>query len=514
MTVICSCKSRGVGLPVAESESARERAVVNPTPYLREPGCEPRLFDLSDNWKVTFALLDATRDWRERAVHEFVLRDADHVDVATSYQIRVPLELVRNFEPCVAVGDNVRLSLPFAVRPKQLLLHVDFAGPGNIPASLMLRSDSSWLQANYIAHVNRDEPFDPQTLTSAIWVGISAYTTFQWHESLAAVKPGLVGQLRPGWHSRWRNLALAHYLNSDLDFQVDRRQVECWSRKLEPARQLLIDAFAEGSDPDSAAECVLLAIPFMPVQLQEVDDVDRLVHEYVKAIDRMSKEGRAVVAEYGRFWEAIIETTLPVGQACTVKLAEQRPWRPSRRSRVEQDLVLGDAQSAHLEIRAADHAVELSPLAITDLVGKRQGLQVVDAVRNTTDIVAFYAAGSTRPYLARVSVTTALRRQQKWLIRGLIVSTAVAIAAVPLLPGGADLVDSLALLTLPLTLAGALLLTREATPLAERLLRRGRSILMALIAVLWFMTVARLLLNAEVPVVESVWRLIRDLFQR
>lgn len=81
-------------MPVAESESARERAVVNPTPYLREPGCEPRLFDLSDNWKVTFALLDATRDWRERAVHEFVLRDTDHVDVATSYQIRVPLELV------------------------------------------------------------------------------------------------------------------------------------------------------------------------------------------------------------------------------------------------------------------------------------------------------------------------------------------------------------------------------------------------------------------------------------
>ena len=41
---------------------------------------EPALIDLSEEWSLTFELLDDTQAWRERAVHEILLRDSDHVD--------------------------------------------------------------------------------------------------------------------------------------------------------------------------------------------------------------------------------------------------------------------------------------------------------------------------------------------------------------------------------------------------------------------------------------------------
>ena len=73
------------------------------------------------------------------------------------------------------------------------------------------------------------------------------------------------------------------------------------------------------------------------------------------------------------------------------------------------------------------------------------------------------------------------------------------------------LVESLALLTFPLTLAGAVVLTREATSLAERLLRRSRTLLMVSIAALWAVALSRLLLNADVEWAGSVWAWARHL---
>ena len=73
--------------------------------------------DLIQRRALTFALLDNTRDWRQRAVHEIVLRDSDHVYASTAYQIRLPLEIVQVFAPSARVGDLARVLLPFTVRP-------------------------------------------------------------------------------------------------------------------------------------------------------------------------------------------------------------------------------------------------------------------------------------------------------------------------------------------------------------------------------------------------------------
>src|SRR5688572_1306178 len=68
-----------------------------------------RSVDLSDCHALTFDLLDDTRAWRERLVQEFVLGDRDHVRSSSSYQLRLPLDLVRSFHPGAESGDTVRL---------------------------------------------------------------------------------------------------------------------------------------------------------------------------------------------------------------------------------------------------------------------------------------------------------------------------------------------------------------------------------------------------------------------
>lgn len=76
-------------------------------------------------------------------------------------------------------------------------------------------------------------------------------------------------------------------------------------------------------------------------------------------------------------------------------------------------------------------------------------------------------------------------------------------------PDKGDLVESLALLTFPLTLAGVVILSRDATPLAERLLRRWRLGLTGAIGVLWLLTLGRLLAHADVAWVEALWNGVR-----
>ena len=88
----------------ASRRDSIERSDLSRSRWLGSRSGEATLFDLTEDWNLTFALLDDTRAWRERAVHEIVLRDSDHVNASTAYQIRLPLELIRDFEPTVNPG--------------------------------------------------------------------------------------------------------------------------------------------------------------------------------------------------------------------------------------------------------------------------------------------------------------------------------------------------------------------------------------------------------------------------
>lgn len=488
---------------ITESDPVR-RSVLG-----REGGAASVL-DLTEEWDLTFALLDNTRAWRERAVHEIILRDSDHVNAAVAYQIRLPLELVRGFAPTAQPGDRVRILLPFAIRPKHLLLNVDFTGVKGEPATLLLREAASVLQAAYLAHVDGRSLGD-QPVGGALWVGVSAYTVTAWREHQARVKPRVWRRLQSGWRDSWRIQALAAYLDADLELGIEPGHVEQWLQQTEGARLALIQALGEGEDSESSSECILLAIPFMPLRPTRLEDVDILVSEFCAAVDSMNGRARRVLAEYGRRWEAVLETVVPVGQACSIKLTEQRPWIGAPSPILRQEFALGDATTTHVEIRAADHGVVLDQPRLVDLVGRRVGFALVDEVRETPDAVAIYAADEVERHLVQVSLRARVRLGHRLLIMSLLalmVPTGVAVLA---LPDNGNLVESLALLIFPLTLAGTVVLTREATSLAERLLRRWRLGLIVAIISAWLLTLCRLLLYADVWWAEQAWARVADL---
>lgn len=117
---------------------------------------ETEVIDLTEEWEFTFALLDDTRTWRERSVYELVLGDGDSVNTTTAYQVRIPLHIVRKFQPDAESGDPVRLLLPFAVRSKELLFKVDFKGVRDQPVVLLRRQEIAELQARYLARLAPD----------------------------------------------------------------------------------------------------------------------------------------------------------------------------------------------------------------------------------------------------------------------------------------------------------------------------------------------------------------------
>ena len=429
---------------------------------------------------------------------------------STSYQIRIPVHLVRRYEPTAKAGDLLRASLPFTVRPNGLLLNIDFTGARDNPIALLLRQEIAQLQAQYIAHVD-GRPLGDQPLGGALWVAVSSYTPFDWMEHYARAKPSVLRYLKPGFNDSWRIRALVDYLNADLNLGISSNDVIRWLNRTEKSKEVLVRALGESHDTESSSECVLLAIPFMPVRPTRIKDIDILVNEFCTSVASMNPDARKVLAEYGRRWEVIIDTVMPIGRSCSVKMSEQRPWINTPSPIMQQTIAFGDAATTHVEVRVVDHNVEIAQPRISDLNEEREGYAVVDIVRETTEAIAIYASDTGRPYFARVEVRARLRRGHRRLAMWLLTTTAIAAGVAVALPESTDLVNSLALLTFPLTLAGAVVLSREATPLAERLLSRWRTGLVFGIVALWLVALARLLLIADVEWAESAWSVIRDL---
>ena len=322
--------------------------------------------------------------------------------------------------------------------------------------------------------------------------------------------------MRPNYQELWRAQALASYLNADNKIDVKPDHVIQWLNEIESVASLLKNALNEGEYPDSSSECILLAIPFMPFKAKRIDDIDMLLREFCAVVNDMNDEALQVLAEYGRRWEMIIDTTVPVGQPCSIKLSEQRPWtqnissnaykaskrnlynrvRSQRRGKttyVNQEIVFGDAKTSHIEIRTADHNTKVKKLHISDLSGTRNDTAVADEIRETEDTLAIYASDMRRPYFARVSFKVDIHLVHR-LLFGCVTSVSIlavfALLMTHLLPdifgaGDMNINDFRMLFVFPLTLTGALLLSREMTPLAERLLRCWKIVLLFVNTLMW-----------------------------
>ena len=441
-------------------------------------GAEQPVLDLRDE-PVPFVLLDDTHAWRERLVEDLLIQDGDHIEVTSSYQLRLQPDLLQRIGVEVATGDKVRLILPLTTRPKDLLLGVDLAGPEG-PCALLLKSQIALLQLRYLEW-NSERPIGPDVAN--LLYGMFTFNRGIWDHCRLELVP------------KSRCAALARYLSDGVDLEISTAEVDKMHRALSRSRKLLQHALGEPVDPDSLLTTLVLALPFVELPPKSVAEVHHWIDQLDRFLNTAPQQVREIIAEYCVRWEVMIDVVIPVGEPCKVKLATRRPWGSKDPRRTTQRLAIGDAATAHIDLRVADHSVYIaSKPGLRNLQGATVGIPVVDDLRFADDVASIYVSNNeSRPYFVDMTVELSLRRSTVWMMRMLWLLVAVAFAVTLVLPEDGDLADGLALLVFPLTLAGTLVLTRATTGVAQRLHERNRMWLTAAIGLMWIVALGRLL---------------------
>jgi hypothetical protein len=463
--------------------------------------------NLSANMTFTHRLMDDPSIWRHRLVEELELGRGDHVRVSSSYHVELPPDLIDEFANGGA-ADHVRLLLPLTMRPKQPLLRFDLVGPVGAPSTLLLRSVIASIEADYLGALAASSAAGDhltQTLPRDLLRAICDFTpdVFREFEEHQRSRVGRVVRTRTG--DRRSIEAYRSYLSDGLHIDVERADVERWLEKQALAGSTLARALDETPDPYSSAEQVLLALPRLIEAPVSPADVDVLLDDYIEAVRsaESADDGTFLVAlgDYGKRWEVVVETELPLGRAATVRLTEDRPLHTARRrfrlNEVAHVFALGEAGSAHVEVHVSDHRVGIHSFDVRELSPARRPVRIPpwEGVRRTAEFLSLYSSQPDRPYFATLHVSLLPATHVRWTAR-LILALAVtaALLAGILQPDTAtDQLVLMTLLTFPTTFAVALLLLRESTALAVRLQLTTRLLTVVATALLWVVVFARLL---------------------
>lgn len=445
----------------------------------------PELIDLTGDSAFTMELLDDTWRWRQRTVESLTLSSSEHLRAITSYQIEFPELFVRPY-----LGSRqprrVRVLLPLSTRAKRPLLNFGATGPDGRPAHLLLRPSVAALQAEYLGRLVASSPANEAAtrgLPAALLEAICVFTPAVAREFRALHDDPLTG--------------LAAYLSDGLGFAVGREAVARWEPRQRRAGVILANALQEEEDAFSSAERVLLAVPRLEPRPRSPAEIDEVVQRYAAAVEALEEAGDrqllVALADYGRRWEVIIETEVPLGAASTILLTEDRPLGLTGDGWCRQRIAMGESRSFHLFARVTDHTVRLADFDVRDLQGAVLGIPRLEAARHTPESLSLYSAEPDRPYYADVRMR--LRpvievRLPAWLVAGLALS---AVFGAILVPGDDQLVAALGVLVVPTTFAVALVLVRTETSLSARLQRRVKLVLCAATVVLWVTALVRLL---------------------
>lgn len=449
--------------------------------------------------------------WRDRSIQTVILNHAHHVEVVHRYQVHLKSDGLP-FEADVHPLDHVQLLLPLATRWKQPLLNFQLNGPASASASLLTRREISQLQQGLIYYMLEDSPLATQlgdqwgkTLLEAIFSFTPAIYSHYLENGGASAK------LRGGG----RLAAFDRYLSHLGGLSMTNEQLERCLDIHENIRPILSDALAEPPADFSAAEKPLLAVPMMGEDTPgEGQDVVALLEKYLDGIYLADKEGLrgvlAVLAEYGRRWQVIVDTTLQIDRRDSVGTTEHapfisvRPHHASRRVRfhrydLSHRIELLDAPSIHAEVQTADHRVDLKGYRVVSPEGRNLGFPFWESVRHTPEFLSLYTSRvyEYEPW-ARLQVRLRPVAHVRWPSRFILLLTlgAVVGGVAATFPSPGRMISIFALLTFPTTFAVALLLLREGSGLSARLQLRMRLVITFLVALLWltvFIRIAKIL---------------------
>jgi hypothetical protein len=427
-------------------------------------------------------LLDQTNLWRERLVQEIQLGSWTHLRLISSYQVDFPPELLSRYvNPKRTRKANILL--PLTTREKAPLLNFSLTGPAGTPAALTSRASTAALQAEYLCRL---------ALTGRAAEQLAECITPNVYEAIGAFTPGLYRDTFLKDARDDHEEALAAYLVKGVGTQVRADDMARWRRRTEQAGEILNGRLDEPPDPFSCSEELLLAIPRMDPLPRSAADIDSVAAGFLDGVRAAELAGDAaflnVLAEYGRRYEMIVETEVPLLEPATIRIEEDLPLELSDRGRLSHPFRFGDARSTHLEVRSLDPSVEIVDYGVTQSTGE-DASGWLESVRHSRDALILYSSEPARPLYATLSLRLRTARHLIVTVAILIGANVGAMTAALLMPESSETyVDRLAILVIPTTIAAAFVLYREQTALATRLQWLGsRGVLAATTIVLWLL---------------------------
>jgi hypothetical protein len=446
--------------------------------------------DLSEKKGFLLDLLSDSALWKQRAITELSFEAANHVRVASSFQIEFPPALIKKYAN-TRFARRANILLPVTAKSKDALLNFNLSGPGGTPATLVPRVSIAGLQADYLQGLAVSSPASLQPLELAIYDAISVFTPFTF-------RTRFLQKRRCGrWIEQPFEEALLAYLEEGVNFPVSIGDVKRWRSKTKVAGAVLARRLDEQPEPLSSSEEILLAVPLIEPPVASVAVVDRIVDRFLaqvlKADEANDDPYLSVLAEYGRRYELICEVEVPLLEPFRIKVEEDRPLGLKSLGVTTHEIVIGGSRSMHIEARTADSNVVLGKMMEFRDAQGRDISNRMELIRITSEGLALYSSDQKRPYLARLSLKLRVAFQLTVAALLLTVISIIAAIAAMSLPGDRFLVASLGVLVVPTTVASAFVLTREDTPLATRLQRFWRSSLAIATLLLWFVVVWRLI---------------------
>lgn len=457
---------------------------------------------------LLYAMLLDPWSWRERSIERLSLAHGHHIEVSSRYQVHLKSEELPIDVP-VEPLTPVRLLLPLSTRAKQPLLNFTLHGPVERPKQLLTRRDIARLQAGLIGYML--EPSDIVGQLSSHWPTQLLQAIFHFTPHIFLNRAAEVG-----WPSRLMRkkmtVAYQRYLYSEASLDLSAQEVKQCLDIQDEITPVLAEALDEDPDPYSSAEQPLLALPELPRTTLPTDgsQVIDILQGYLDGIRLARDDGQysilAILAEYGRRWQVIVDTTLVLNERQSVGTTEHapfghtKPWygktfRLVGREKVARRIDLLDAPSLHCEVQTADHRVELTPkYTVMTSAGSKLGFPFWESIRYTPEFLSLYTAKPRQHSWGTLIVRLRSVGHVRWPTRFIIALTLASVIAAFRITASSesDLLAAFALLTFPTTFAVALLLLREGSGLSARLQYSPRLILTILAGALWAVVLARM----------------------
>lgn len=432
---------------------------------------------------VTAVLLDQPWAYRERVVDEIVLANEGLYQLKRSIQLAPigPLLKSQGIHPPSAPAVA---TLPLALLPKTPLLDFDVEGPGGEAAHLLTRPETSRYQVDFLLLSGEAYGVTAGQGVSELLFGLSMFM------------PGtLAGPKEAGVKDPAEQTQLLLSGTYGRDFDLDR--IKAWRAATADVAVLLSAAMAAPPSDESSSENPLLAL--VEADLEQVSDaeVDKILARYRDFVHQLSDAGAQKVVrwlgELGRRYVALVDTVVDPTRRSALKMTERRDLPLGHhgiRQWCDVQLDMREARSYHLRVRSEDDSVRLRDVPVfTGQDGSLLGAPYFSGLSPSSDGYALYTNDIDRPahVTARLPLGLSGDVRRSLTLVGALTLAAVAVALAPIHLDR----QAVGVVTLPATFAGTVLLVRERTALAARVLRTIKWSLVAALLLLWLFALLR-----------------------